>query len=336
MTHPPEAAGPPARSARPEATAPTAVATETLVSQGDSARNPDSGPAEDTPADGPRDRTLRRIGMRVEYDGTGLAGWQRQPGQATVQGHLEAALQALLGVELTVDGGSRTDAGVHARDQRAAVTLAHPIRLGGLTKALNARLPPFISVRDLRERPLDHQPRFDNGGKIYVYRLRVGLAPRPLTDRFAWRVPWALDLERLLASAADLVGRHDFTSFAARDGSHQSAVRTLYGIEATTEACGVLALRFAGDAFLKHMIRNLVGTLVEVARGHRAADSMPTLLRALDRRRAGPTAPPHGLELEATLPPRWLPPAKARPGLLRDWAHLAADLGAHGSEPTCD
>lgn len=263
----------------------------------------------------------RRILMRVEYDGTGLYGWQRQPGLPTVQGHLEAALEGLFGRSLRVDGGSRTDAGVHARDQRAAFSLDHPIRLGGLMKALNQRLPEQISVRDLREVPADFQPRWQNGGKIYVYRLREGLGRRPLTDRWAWRLQRPLDREALAQAAALLVGRHDFTSFAAADGSHQSAVRHLYAVHAQPQAHGVWALRFAGDAFLKHMIRNLVGTLVQVGWGQRPAQELRAVLRGRDRRLAGPTAPAQGLELEATLPVGWQPVPRL------DWAACAAQLG---------
>lgn len=240
-----------------------------------------------------------RVAFRVEYDGTDFHGWQAQPdGRPTIQQSLERAIADVVGVPVQVDGASRTDAGVHARDQLAAVTYAHRIPPAGLVKAVNRRLPASIAVREGREVASDFAPRFASAGKTYLYRLYLGHVRRPLIDRFAWRVPHRLDLDRLAAGAAHLIGTHDFTSFAASDGSHRSAERTLWAITPTAAADAVVEIRVAGSAFLKQMVRNIVGTLVDVARGHRAPDEIAAILAARDRSCAGPTAPARGLLLE--------------------------------------
>lgn len=244
----------------------------------------------------------RRLAFRVEYDGTAYHGWQAQPtGVPTVAGVLRAAIESVVGHAAPVDGASRTDAGVHARGQLAATTIRHPIRPEGFVKAVNARLPRDVAIAEAREVALDFAPRFANRGKEYCYRLYVDTRRRPLIDRYAWRVAWPLDAQRLCAAAAHLVGTLDFTSFAASDGGHRTAVRTLEAVELDEEPHDVIALWFRGTAFLKHMVRNLVGTLVEVARGQREPDDVARILAVRDRREAGPTAPARGLTLERVL-----------------------------------
>jgi tRNA pseudouridine38-40 synthase len=243
--------------------------------------------------------TERRLAFRVEYDGTAYHGWQAQPtGVPTIVGALEAAIEAVLGTPSPVDGASRTDAGVHARDQLAAATIRHPIRPEGFVKALNARLPADIGLLEAWEVPLDFAPRFSNLGKEYRYRMYGGIVRRPLVDRYAWRVQWPLDRARMAAAAAHLVGTHDFTSFAASDGGHKSAVRTIEAIELGDEPHGVFVITYRGTAFMKHMVRNLTGTLVDVGRGQIEPDRVADILATRDRRAAGPTAPPRGLTLE--------------------------------------
>lgn len=245
---------------------------------------------------------LRRIAFRVEYDGTGLHGWQAQPsGIATVQQRLEEAIGDIVDLPVRVQGASRTDAGVHALDQLAALSLAHPIRPNGLCKGVNRRLAPAIAIRDAREVELDFNPRFANRGKIYRYRFYAGRYPRPLTDRHAWRVTRPFDPTRIERAARDLVGEHDFTTFAARDGGHRHAVREIQKITLTVDRDGVHTLRVRGTGFLKHMVRNIVGTLVDIGRGRFPVEAIPDMLAARDRSVAGITAPPQGLCLEEML-----------------------------------
>lgn len=245
---------------------------------------------------------LRRIAFHVEYDGTRLHGWQAQPsGVPTVQQRLRDAIESIVDSAVEVHGASRTDAGVHAIDQLAAVTLAHPIRPGGLCKGVNRRLRPEIAIRDAREVSLDFNPRFANRGKIYRYRFYHGRQPRPLVDRYAWRVPQTFERARIERAGRDLIGEHDFTSFAARDGGHRHAVRRIERVTLTDGPADVLELRIEGSGFLKHMVRNIAGTLVDLGRGRFAVDAIPAILAAKDRSRAGVTAPPQGLCLERML-----------------------------------
>lgn len=243
----------------------------------------------------------RRLAFAVEYDGSDFAGWQIQPDQRTIQGSLAEAIAGVVGHPVEVQGASRTDAGVHARDQQAAATVRHPILCAGFAKAVNRRLPPAIAIRAVREVADDFNPRFANAGKTYCYRLYVDRERRPLVDRFAWRVHFALDAEQLAAAARACLGTHDFTSFAASDGSHSNAIRTLWRF-ALEHVDDVWHLRISGSAFLKQMVRNLVGTWVDCARGHLDPATIPAILSARDRTAAGPTAPARGLTLETIHP----------------------------------
>ncbi len=241
----------------------------------------------------------RRLAFRVEYDGTSYHGWQAQPdGCPTIQGTLQDTLSGFLGCQTDVQGASRTDAGVHARDQMAAATIRHPIRAEGLVKAVNQRLPAAIAIRDAHPVPLDYNPRFGNRSKTYCYRVYCSKVRSPLLDRFSWRIPWALDLDFMRQASADLIGTHDFTSFAASDGSHKTAERTILTYAITSDSDGVIELRVTGTAFLKQMVRNLTGTLVDIGRGRLSPNCIPEIIAAKDRRHAGPTAPARGLTLE--------------------------------------
>jgi len=241
----------------------------------------------------------RRLAFRIEYDGTMYHGWQRQPEVSpTVQGVIETALTNFFEVPCTIQGASRTDAGVHASDQIAATTISHPIRLDGFVKAVNTRLPKDIAIREAREVDQDFNPRFQNRGKTYCYRIYQSQHRRPLWDRCEWRIPWSLDDALINKASQSLMGTHDFKSFAASDGQHRTTERTITAIQWNTTSATQWTVRITGTAFLKHMVRNLVGTLVDVGRGHLCASQMVPILEARDRSSAGPTAPAHGLTLE--------------------------------------
>ena len=266
----------------------------------------------------------RRIGFRLQYDGTQFHGWQAQVGLRTVQGALQDLLRAQFDPEATVDGASRTDAGVHARDQVAATTLRHRIAPGGLVRALNARLGSEVALQVAWEAAPDFQPRFAAAGKTYAYRLYQSQTPWPLVDRYAWRIGWTLDVDAMRAAAAPLLGEHDFTSFAAGDAGQATMLRTLHAIEVEPGTDAPLVVTVRGQAFLKQMVRNIVGTLVEVGRGHRQAASVAGVLAGRDRRLAGPTAPARGLTLERV----WYePPVAPSPGRgdVPDLAPLASE-----------
>ena len=202
-----------------------------------------------------------------------------------------------------MDGASRTDAGVHAMDQLIALSLRHPIRKEGLVRGLNTRLPKDIAVRSPVDVPLDFVPRFSTHGKIYRYQLISALHPLPMLERYVTRVRYDLDLEKMAVLIESWVGCHDFTSFAASNGQHSSAIRLLWKAELRRHDSGMIEFRFGGEGFLKQMVRNLVGTALEVGRGHWPLSRGLAVLMAQDRSIAGPTAPPQGLTLLKTLWP---------------------------------
>ncbi len=254
---------------------------------------------------------MRTFKLTLAYDGTDYAGWQRQRGAATIQAAVEAALRPLEGRPVTVHGAGRTDAGVHALGQVASVRLAHPLPPPALVRALNARLPP--AVRALRaEHVADRfHARFDAQAKMYRYRLAAGPVANPLERRYVWHLPQAVDRAAMQAAGVLLCGRHDFAAFqtATRAGAPGSTIRTIAGLRVVNESgaywaapagggCGdIIGVEVEGDGFLRHMVRAIVGTLVEVGLARRSVADVAAALASRTRARAGPTAPAHGLFL---------------------------------------
>jgi tRNA pseudouridine38-40 synthase len=232
--------------------------------------------------------------MKLAYDGTRYHGWQEQPGVLTVQGTLAETMATILRERPALEGASRTDSGVHALGQVAAVKTEHPIEVHRLWSALNSRLPPDMAVTDMAEAPPEFRPTVDALNKHYRYRLYLGRIPPVFEARYAWHWYWPLDLEKMRAAARMMTGRHDFASFQARGGIHEETVRTILRLD-VVEAGPELHFEVEGDRFLYRMVRNLVGTLTEVGRGHRPPEWVMDVIAALDRRAAGPTAPPQGL-----------------------------------------
>ena len=244
-------------------------------------------------------RAVRHIRLVVEYDGTELCGWQRQANGPTVQGHLEDALGKLLAHEVSVTGASRTDAGVHARGQVASFRTERPIPLHGVRRGLNALLPRMIAIAEASLAGDDFHPRFSATGKHYRYLLftRADRSPR-WRDR-VWHHPEPLELAAMREAAAFLVGEHDFAAFRAAGCTAKHSVRRIDQVE-ISELAGepsVVAVDVRGNAFLRNMVRIVVGTLVEVGRGRRFPAQVGEILASRDRTRAGITAPAAGLEL---------------------------------------
>jgi tRNA pseudouridine38-40 synthase len=239
---------------------------------------------------------MRHIRLVVEYDGTGLHGWQRQPNAPTVQEHLEIALAKLLVHDVTVTGASRTDAGVHARGQVASFFTERTIPLHGIRRGLNSVLPDAIAILDAAEVPADFHPRFSATSKHYRYTIltRADRSPR-WRDR-AWHHPDALAVSAMTDAAGALLGEHDFAAFRAAGCAAKTTTRRIdsIAIAATGE---LLELDIHGNAFLRNMVRILVGTLTEVGTGRRPVAQVAEILASKDRTRAGITAPPQGLEL---------------------------------------
>ncbi len=243
--------------------------------------------------------------LTLEYDGTGFAGWQVQAGQTrTVQGELEAAVLRVAGIPCRAHGAGRTDAGVHAEGQVANLKLATRLGAPALQRALNAVLPTDLAVVSAEVVPDAFHARHHARAKLYRYRIWNGARPSPLRAALSWWVKPALDAEAMASAGAQLLGTHDFRSFQAVGSDVETTLRTLTRCDVLAfpplpdpGARGELEIRVEGNGFLRHMVRILAGTLVQVGAGRRDPDSLPAVLAARDRRAAGPTAPPRGLTL---------------------------------------
>jgi tRNA pseudouridine38-40 synthase len=234
----------------------------------------------------------RRIKIEIAYDGGPYYGWQMQPGLPTIQGVLEEVVSNIEGKPVQVAGSGRTDAGVHALAQVAAFPMENPIPAANLRRAMNRLLPPAIRILSVEDVHADFHPRFHAKAKLYEYRLARGEVCSPFDWPWVHHYPYPLDEERMMRLARTFEGEHDFTAFAAsdeRDAEGHSKVRKIYSSELTTEP-GRLIYRVRGSGFLKHMVRNLVGTLIEAGKGNiENLSVIPT--------KPGPTVPAKGLFL---------------------------------------
>ena len=235
--------------------------------------------------------------ITVAYDGAGYVGWQRQASGVSIQGLIEDALRALDGRDVAVAGAGRTDAGVHALGQVAAFTLAREMAPDTLARALNAHLPPAVRVLRAEEAPPAFHPRFGARAKTYRYQLWTGEVLSPFERGRAWHVPGVLDVEAMRAAAQTLAGRHDFAAFQGAGSEVATTEREIFESAICSLQSAMLVYEVTGSGFLRHMVRNIVGSLVEVGRGRRPAAWIGDVLAARDRTAAGPTAPPQGLFL---------------------------------------
>ncbi len=242
-----------------------------------------------------------QLRLTVEYEGTRYLGWQVQPGGPTVQGELERVLAIALREPVRVRGAGRTDAGVHAAGQVATAPVSRaPGDLGRLCRSLNAMLPEDIAVRDLAVVDDAFDARRHARSRVYEYRILNAPAPSPFWRRWAWHLTMPLAVDAMDAAARLLEGEHDFAGFRGADAKETppTTVRCVLASGVHREP-PLLVYRVEATAFLKHMVRNVVGTLVEVGSGARAPESIAEVLAGCDRTRAGATAPPHGLSLVA-------------------------------------
>ena len=256
-------------------------------------------------ADGRADAGLAQAAPRLSrrawrlvlaYDGTGFHGWQVQPDAVTVQGALLAAARRLFEGDVRVVGASRTDAGVHALGQTVALTAEGEHPAATVQTALNAYLPREIRVVAAAEAPLGFDARRAARGKRYLYLIDNAAIPSPLLLRWAWHVPGALDLGAMRAALAALRGAHDFSAFCAAPGRDVAPTCRVRGLHVVRRK-SVVAIVIAADRFLHHMVRNIVGSAVEVGRGAEPSAWLAAVLAGRDRTKAGPTAPAHGLVL---------------------------------------
>jgi tRNA pseudouridine38-40 synthase len=239
------------------------------------------------------------IRLTLAYDGTGFRGWarQRDPSVRTIEGVVSAQLQRVLQDPVKLSVAGRTDAGVHARGQVASFTTASSVLPERLQKALNGALAPELVVVDAAYVPEGFDARFSASAREYVYRIHEAALPDPFTAGFVWQRPGRLRQGPMRGAARLLVGEHDFASFCRHPGGDRSTVRDLRRLSVGREG-DVLSIRAVANAFLHHMVRSLVGTLVAVGEGTLEAGAMPEILVARDRKAAGPPAPARGLTLE--------------------------------------
>ncbi len=242
---------------------------------------------------------MPRLKLTLAYDGGAYAGWQIQANAPSVQATVEAALNRLLGVRTKVLVAGRTDAGVHATGQVIAFDTDADLPLRAYHRGLNGILPSDIAIVAAEVAARDFDPRRWARSRRYRYCIVCAGHRVPLLRRTHWEIFESLDTTAMARAASCLVGSHDFSAFRASDCEAATAVRELYKVQLLAGEDARIELLFEGSAFLKHMVRTMVGSLVEVGRGRRHSDWMRRVLESQDRRQAGPTAPAHGLVLEA-------------------------------------
>ena len=238
----------------------------------------------------------RAYRLVLSYDGTAFHGWQVQPDVPTVQGALLAAAGRIFSGDVRIVGASRTDAGVHALRQSVALTATSALPAASVQAALNAYLPREIRVLAAEEATVGFDARRSAFGKRYAYLIDNGPVASPLLLRYAWHVPSRLDLPAMRTALAALRGTHDFSAFCAAPGREALPVCRVRGIHVLVRH-GRVALLISADRFLHHMVRNIVGSAIEVGRGAQTPGWLAEVLASQDRRQAGPTAPAHGLTL---------------------------------------
>ena len=241
----------------------------------------------------------RRIRVTLSYDGTNYHGWQVQPELATIQGTVEDALGEIEGLPVKVEASGRTDAGVHALAQVAAFTITNPIPVDNLRKAMNRLLPRDIRVLEVREEAADFHPRFQAKAKTYEYRIwRAEICP-PFERLYTYHHPFPLDEARVIELASVFAGEHDFSAFAAADEKYElgaSMVRTIFSSVAERRG-DLLIYRVRGNGFLKHMVRNIAGVLLEAGKGNLTYADIEARLRPGCEISPGPAVPGRGLFL---------------------------------------
>jgi tRNA pseudouridine38-40 synthase len=237
---------------------------------------------------------MRHLKLIIGYDGTDFHGFQRQAGLRTVQEELERTLTKLLGHAVAVKAAGRTDAGVHAEGQVVSFRTDNPIPTHRLPVALNGLLPADIVAKKATEVAPDFHPRFDATSRVYRYLIDNRPTPSALLRRYAWHIPEPLDVEAMRQAARWLLGVHDFASFHASGSELGTTVREMKRLH-IAKRDGIIVITLEANAFLYHMARIIVGTLVEIGLGKRHPEEMRQILDARDRTVAGKTAPPHGL-----------------------------------------
>jgi len=241
---------------------------------------------------------MRNFKMIVEYEGTAYCGWQRQKNGISIQQILEETIQSITRKEVTVIGSGRTDAGVHALNQVASFKSDTRLSTAILFRGINGLLPKDIVVKSLEEVAAEFHAQHDAKGKVYVYRICNKRLRPAMGHSYFWFIHYHLDLDLMEKAAQYLIGRHDFSCFCATGSHVKDRIRTITGIKIKKISEGIIEITLEAHGFLKYMVRNIVGTLVEVASGRRPPEQMKNIIDSHDRNTAGITAPARGLYLK--------------------------------------
>jgi tRNA pseudouridine38-40 synthase len=242
--------------------------------------------------------TTRRVKLAVAYDGTAYAGWQVQPNGTTIQALMEKTLARILQEPVRLRAAGRTDAGVHAREQVVDFADSGKRDLETIVRGGNGLLPPDIRILSASVVPETFDARRHATEKEYRYFLYLSPVDSPFLSRYAWHIEKPLDLSAVREGLSHLVGTHDFSSFRGQGCTSISPVRTVFRAEvATHDVPGLFSIDVAGAGFLRHMVRNIVGTVVNAGKGKHSAEHVGEILRVRNRTAAGVNAPPHGLFL---------------------------------------
>jgi tRNA pseudouridine38-40 synthase len=260
----------------------------------------------------------RTLKLTIAYDGSAYAGWQRQANGPSIQAVLEDEIDAIVGAHNPLMAAGRTDAGVHAAAQVASIRIDHEISCDHLMRALNARIKDgAIRVRSIEEAPPDFDARAHAKSKTYRYALWTVGPPSPFFRHVVWHVPQRLDVDRMAEAARALLGEHDFAAFQGRGSDVTTTVRRILAVDvaevnihtdqpvslsplepgAPSQDGRLIRVEITGTGFLRHMVRTIAGTLVDIGRGQMAVEEMAAIIQSRDRRRTGQTAPPQGLML---------------------------------------
>lgn len=249
---------------------------------------------------------MRNILLTIKYDGSGYAGWQRQPDKRTVCGRLEEVLSEYFKTEVKLDGASRTDAGVHAMGQRATLKTDIGVPIEKIPMVFNTALADDrmenlsdIEIVAAKEMPEGFHARFDSKGKRYIYHIRNLSTPDIFQKHYCYQIPQKLNLDAMREAAGYIIGEHDFACFQTAGGNPvDSTVREIYSLKIDDDGNGNVTITVEGNAFLYNMVRIMVGTLVEVGLGKRRPEELKEIIESKDRAKAGRTAPAGGLYLD--------------------------------------
>ena len=240
---------------------------------------------------------MRNIKLLIEYDGTNYLGWQVQPKGSTIQGVLEEKLGLLTGEPIRLFGSGRTDSGVHAFGQVAHFKTRSQMDIRTIQKALNSLIPSDIVIRKAEEVAEDFHARKHSKSKVYEYRILNRILKSAFHREYAWYIPQELNFSEMKKAGRSLIGEHDFSAFRSVGSPTRTTVRRVIRAEWKREGEGFICFEIEANGFLKQMVRAIIGTLVEVGQGKMNAVEFRKILESKDRKKAGPTAPAHGLFL---------------------------------------